>query len=583
MMEVFAQTIKSVVSCINQKYYLPIMQRPFVWKEDQIVSLFDSIMRGYPFGAILLWKLPDEDRRNIGYYRFEENVISSPKKRLPRYSQANVLSSNAALVLDGQQRLTSLWVGLNGTIKDGMRGKPKKLYIDLLQDGFKTTDEGKRFGFSFRSDDADRLSGNHWFEVGKVLRISNAQELDAEFQKVIDNLRPYRVMSDKDVQVVKENLYKLHEMFCVCPVLVTLDYESSNYAEDVLDVFVRLNSGGTQLSSSDLLISTLTIYWPGLKSFKDCLEELKRDLNDIIKSGAKGASKDVDRIQDDFLMKALNFLISDHVEYNIKSFNEEFASKVHANWSDVSRALINGVKCAKNAGLSQYLTGINVLLPVVLYCQLTNFNPDSGTRSVESNLFKIRRWLSACLLAGVYSGSSDLMLTRHRDVLRQKCKLKYLVNFPDWDLNSAVDQNRIQPYSKQAIDNIINLNYEESKTKIAIALRLIQGIGVGDDFSKFDIDHLIPQSHFSGDTSGDGHSFANLALINMGDNRGVFKDKSLREKYNLIAPGVFRDGLLLGEVPVEFWQVDNFNKFKKCREDKLKNAFENLFHAGLGE
>src|SRR5437588_3223759 len=115
-----SDTIANVVNRLNLRYFLPAIQREFVWSPDQIIQLFDSLMRGYPISTFLFWDLKPENRDRWDVYRFIENFHANDTH--------NEFASTAGvqlltLVLDGQQRLTSLLIGLKGsyTIKKKYR------------------------------------------------------------------------------------------------------------------------------------------------------------------------------------------------------------------------------------------------------------------------------------------------------------------------------------------------------------------------------------------------------------------------------------------------------------------------------
>jgi len=134
------ETIRKMVSYINNKdkeggFWLPNIQRKFVWKEDQIERLFDSIMREYPIGALLVWKTKSKIRRRA----FIDNYLDTTK--LTHYFQLESTKSKY-LVLDGQQRLQSFYIGLKGSYEK------KELYFNVLSGDIKTP-EDIRFNFAF--------------------------------------------------------------------------------------------------------------------------------------------------------------------------------------------------------------------------------------------------------------------------------------------------------------------------------------------------------------------------------------------------------------------------------------------------
>src|SRR5690242_6845572 len=116
----FDTSLNGVIAQIKTgKIVLPAMQRPFVWKEARITKLIDSMLRGFPLGTALLWKTATMQR----FRRFQADVQPDAGITIDFDSDA---STERYLVLDGQQRLTSLFVALAGTY-DG-----KKLFVDAL-------------------------------------------------------------------------------------------------------------------------------------------------------------------------------------------------------------------------------------------------------------------------------------------------------------------------------------------------------------------------------------------------------------------------------------------------------------------
>ena len=69
-----SESIAVAISKLNRQYFLPAIQREFIWKPEQIISLFDSILRGYPISSFLFWELKDENRNNWETYKFIEDA-----------------------------------------------------------------------------------------------------------------------------------------------------------------------------------------------------------------------------------------------------------------------------------------------------------------------------------------------------------------------------------------------------------------------------------------------------------------------------------------------------------------------------
>ena len=172
-----SETIALAISRMNRQYFLPTIQREFVWKPEQIVQLFDSIMRGYPISSFLFWELKPENRDKWQVYKFLEKAQQG--------GTHNELAStdgvtSLSLVLDGQQRLTSLMIGLRGTYTAKKKYKrwdnpdawsAQRLHLDLLADP--RLDEGSETGVYFKCEFMEEVpapdSEHHWFRVGRIL------------------------------------------------------------------------------------------------------------------------------------------------------------------------------------------------------------------------------------------------------------------------------------------------------------------------------------------------------------------------------------------------------------------------------
>lgn len=107
-------TIAEAIENIEkQKYLLPSIQREFEWKHEKIEWLFDSIMRNYPISSFLFWRVEGETKEKFKFYRFIRNFRQRYQTHNEEVNTAGHNDFHA--VLDGQQRLTSLYIGLRGS------------------------------------------------------------------------------------------------------------------------------------------------------------------------------------------------------------------------------------------------------------------------------------------------------------------------------------------------------------------------------------------------------------------------------------------------------------------------------------
>ena len=134
-------TIREAIAAIEDgEYVLPSTQREFVWEPDQIGTLFDSLMRDYPISTFLFWKIKAENVNKFQFYSFLRNY----HERDARHNHPATPSGNKDIIgiLDGQQRLTSLYVSLRGSyasrlsyhrVTSDHAYPKKKLHLNLLQ------------------------------------------------------------------------------------------------------------------------------------------------------------------------------------------------------------------------------------------------------------------------------------------------------------------------------------------------------------------------------------------------------------------------------------------------------------------
>ena len=162
---------------------LPAIQREFVWQPEQICRLFDSLMQGYPFGTFLYWRVAPENSSRFKFFDFVRDYHQRDDPHCPPLPE--MPDRQLIAVLDGQQRLTALNIGLRGSIARKLPYKrwnspgafPKrKLYLDLLWQPDEDDEEGLRYRFDFLTEEqsSDTQDGVCWFPVGDVLSLRNA-------------------------------------------------------------------------------------------------------------------------------------------------------------------------------------------------------------------------------------------------------------------------------------------------------------------------------------------------------------------------------------------------------------------------
>lgn len=225
---------------------LPDLQRPFVWVNAKVRDLLDSMYKGYPVGYLLFWQ-SEAGVKPIG----AEN-----KQKAPRL-----------LVVDGQQRLTSLYAIIQGAeiVRNNFKKERIKIAFNPINEKFAVFDAAIARDKSYISD------------------ISTVWDKNSTLYSVIENyikeLENDREISDKERHNIQKSIEKL-SIIKQYP-FTALELASDVSEENISDVFVRINSAGKQLNQSDFILTLMSVFWEegrdNLEKF--CNESRKSDKN----------------------------------------------------------------------------------------------------------------------------------------------------------------------------------------------------------------------------------------------------------------------------------------------------------------
>jgi len=374
------QTIIEAVKDIDEgRYRLPSIQRSFVWEAEQVYKLLDSLMRDYPIGAFLLWKPGPE--MVVRTRRFVRDHIPGHR----HISGDEAIERGTYLVLDGQQRLQSLYLAFFGSY-DG-----KRLYFKV--DSSPVPDSDTQFHFQFLSK--EEVNGSTWRRIDELLKLKIediSDFVDTNFVSLEDETR----------KLIKRNLAKFIQRFRIDPKLNLQEVEETLPYEDVLEVFVRVNSGGTILTKSDLVFSTVILNSPNMES---TFNELVDDLN-----GNGDYDFDID-----FLIKTSFVLFDIGAKYDVAKLKSgDFIKKLDLNIDAFKKALISTVEFLKNDARilsKRFLRSDLALTPIVDYI----FH-QPHQQIPEGEAGKLRQYLYMSFFLSFYSYGADTKL----DVIHKK-------------------------------------------------------------------------------------------------------------------------------------------------------------------
>lgn len=377
--------IRKIVSYLNDDeaegggFWLPNIQRPFVWGEEQIGRLFDSIMREYPISTLLVWKTREavKHRKFIDNYRRD---IKLTDFYVPDNSRSKMM------VLDGQQRLQSLFIGLRGSYEG------QELYFDVLSGGSMAAPEDIRFRFAFKA----ASPGWPWVRFKDI--VFETRKLDSQIVKEIIRSAPVELTNDQE-DMVELNVGRARKEFVnddniTFQELDGIDNPDAYQVDDIVEIFIRANSGGTKLGKSDLLFSLLTSSWDDADGE---MEALLEDLN----AGGFGFDRD-------FVLKSCLTMLGKGARYEVAKFRDgKTKEEIIAKWGELSTAIkaVRDLLAAKtyirsDRAMPSYLA----LIPLIYF----RFHyPEKFARNQD-----LPGYLLRVLITGVFGGSPDNLIDK---------------------------------------------------------------------------------------------------------------------------------------------------------------------------
>ena len=239
---------------LNREIYLPHIQRPFVWGEEQVRKLLDSLLRGYPIQTLLFWRTKDE----IKARRFMDTVCRDVDLHTLYDTHASQEGNERIFVLDGQQRIQGLRTLFDGAIETE-NGTRLEAWIDLAS-GHEQDDDGFWYGIRFAKDSP----GPAWYRIANLRGINGKISGPALGRQEARRIEASLAGTPDEVEVtldrIQENAASLIRILKDEGVFWydELDGIVNDYPyERVLEVFVRVNNGGTKLDGGDLMFAAM--------------------------------------------------------------------------------------------------------------------------------------------------------------------------------------------------------------------------------------------------------------------------------------------------------------------------------------
>ena len=563
--------IRKIVSYLNDSeaegggFWLPNIQRPFVWSEEQICRLFDSIMREYPISTLLVWKTREE----VKHRKFIDNYHRDVKLtdyRVPDNSRSKMM------VLDGQQRLQSLFIGLKGSYSG------RELYFDVLSGGDMAAPEDIRFHFAFKD------KGNAawpWIRFKDIVFLNN--KLDLQIAQELAKLAPDALTADEQI-TMQINIGRVRQEFVnddniTFQELDGIDNPDAYRMDDIVEIFIRANSGGTKLGKSDLLFSLLTSSWDEADGE---IEVLLEDLNQ--------GGFDFDR---DFVLKCCLTVLNKGARYEVEKFRDgKTKDEIISQWQVIAEAikdvrdfLVTKTYIRTDKALPSYLA----LIPLIYfrYHHPEKFKATPG----------LADYLLRSLITGVFGGSPDNLIDKLvRNIQEQDGfvlnEVFSVIRADGRSLEITPEVIFNQFYGSRAIHLFFNLWYRDFNYSPALGANGPQ------------VDHIFPQSLLKSvkDINPDSgkrnilryraehrDQIANCMLLTADENG--FNGKCAippsewfsRSRFETDAQHAqYLEMHLIPKDP-QLWTLDNYEAFIEARKKLIQEKFSYMLRTAQGD
>lgn len=550
----------------EEKFVLPVIQRPLVWTEDKMELLFDTLLKGDSFGGVMTIEEEKDTKPLFNYRPFtkDANFISS--------RQIDSLKQQQFFVIDGQQRLQTFYIGLKGSING------KVLYFDLFSDynleyEFKfEKDENKLPKISKENIDR-KIPEHYWYPTKELLkRLKDTNDEDQVASEIISlesiTDETKKMYITKNVKAFYKNIITA-ETLGISKVVINKSLPEIENRQRIVELFRRLNDGGTRLSSFDLVASILKGFSWEMEGF---LKEILEKYQDI-------------GLTQDNLIKLIFLLQDNHNKEmaSIEATDAEFAIKNRERIKATIKALKDFLECSKT--LDYYKEGNRSFIPLFFISYhlfhkdidnnaLMNYFNNYDTGNSDFPLMKC--WLYHSLINGVFRSKGAGWIPYKTGIRKILEAIKTHKNevFPIEELFQVYTNHPItftRTYTSSNLDQLDSsfvyyLMYDRART-----------------IRTNDVDHIMPKNilETNGIDSSKINSIKNFQLLDFGTNRGAKNGKPFKEwvdnqEFVKDKPAY----VLLHLIPSDetLWIEDKFEDFIETRAKLILSKLESYIN-----
>lgn len=559
-------TITDCIKKVNDSLFLPDIQRPYVWEEDDIYLLFDSICRDYPINTVLFWFL---ERNTLEKEKYIKRIKFINHRNEENTPETGPLSrDNYYLAIDGQQRITSFYLSLKGTykIKQKRQMVNADLYFNFLS-GVEENEKEMLYEFQFFPQSqpdvwietiVDKKKvvpdyNKYWIRVKYIAGLDKLHEVQSKIKEKI------KADISHDVTDTENGfIFKLWSKLNYDKLITYYEEKTQEY-DKVLDIFIRTNSGGQKLSYSDLLFSFIKLHW---NDARDKFTDLLKVLNEGNKY----------KFSHDVILKTILFFHAtdqDGLKYRTANFTPAILTTTKAEWDD---RIVKAFMVTKDLISSRFLlthdkliTSYNAIIPITYFIYKYNIKgvgeePNKITAQLQST---IREWLITSMLTGVFGGQSDGILNKAKKAIEDSSKPNY---FPKTELFQKFNEAKPALVLEVTKDLISKVSYNSKESYLVLSLLYNQSV----NFTPITYDNLPQQDHIVSQSElkkakipkDKINTIFNLRYVTGSDNRDK-SDETFISWNTRLGNGVLDNHY----IPHGNWDASNFDDFLEKRKE----------------
>jgi len=548
------KTIADAIKLITENtLVLPVIQRRLVWNEDKMALLFDTVLKGNSFGGIMAIEEQKDEEPLFAYREFSRDGSILPS------IEKTVLEQSHFLVIDGQQRLQTFYMGLVGSYNG------KKMYFDLFSD-YDKQDYDFRFVSSEtalpkKNNDRTYTKDTLWYPCDELFKELRKTKKEESLSKGI--IKSKEISDDDLKDAINSNIKAffrslfINDVIGMAVVDIDTTLDKTENRQRIVELFRRLNDGGTRLSSYDLVASILKGFDSKMEVF---LENSLKDFSDIGIT-QETLIKYVFILQDNPTKEMTNLTAAD-ATYMVEKKERITASlKGLRDFLKISK-LYNFYSDGQQSFVPLYFIGYHIFHSSMETAILHTYFEKYDIKN--DDFLAIMSWIYLSLINGVFKSKGAGWIPYRTGIN------KILNVMKNYKGKKFPKQSLINVYYEHPVkyESIERLNNDEMDFSFIFYLLYDQVMPNRIQ----DVDHIHPYNIVSKEYSlNDVNSINNYQLIDYGTNRGEKNGKELYDWINnFVEDKQYYIKRHLIPEDEELWKSENFTKFIELRSKMIK-------------